>query len=160
MMSPAATSGATKTQNSDELCSDDQDNPTLDGDLSSNESTFSDDGLFDAAVGDVAKNVFHEFLLTDIKEKAGALFPGIPRDELAFVHWAFGPDGLTTLQVLALGDFSFWGRFADDQVLLCRQEQRTSGSADDALSLTAHAPELTFREMTCEDRNLQALVDA
>lgn len=32
------------------------------------------------------------------------------------------------------------GRFADDQVFLCRQEQRTSGSADDALSLTVYAP--------------------
>ena len=84
----------------------------------------------------------------DVKEKAGALFPRTPRDELAFAHWAFGPDGLTTLQVLALGDFSFRGRFANNQVLLCRQEPRTSGSADDALSPTAPVPELTFREVT------------
>ena len=145
--------------NNDELGSDDQDSLTIDRDSLSNESTFSDDDLFDAAVGSIAKNVFYEFLSTDIKEKAGALFPGIPRDELAFAHWAFGPDGLTTLQVLALGDFSFRGRFANDQVLLCRQEQRTSGSADDALSPTAHAPELMFREVISEDRNLQALVD-
>lgn len=146
--------------NIDELGSDDQDNPTIDGEPSSNESTFSDDGLFDAAVGDIAKNVFYEFLSTDIKEKGGALFPGIPRDELTFAHWAFEPDGLTALQVLAFGDFSFRGRFADDQVLLCRQERRTSGSADDALSPTAHAPELTFRQVTGDDRSLQALVDA
>lgn len=61
---------------------------------------------------------------------------------------------------MALGDFSFGGRFADDQVLLCRQEPRTSGSADDALSPNARAPELTFREVLGEDRNLQVLVDA
>ena len=138
---------------------DDQDSLTIDGDSSSIESIFNNDGLFAAAVGGIAKNVFYEFQSTDIKEKAGALFPGIPRDELAFAHWAFGPDGLTTLQVLALGDFSFRGRFADDQVLFCRQEQRNSGGADNALSPTAHAPELTFREVISEDRNLQALID-
>lgn len=127
---------------------------------SSKESTFSDHDLLNASFGDIAKNVFHEFLSTDVEEKAGALFPKVPQNELAFAHWAFGPDGLTTLQVLALGDFSFQGRFADDQVLLCRQEQRTSGSADDALSPTANPPELTFREVTGEDVNLQALIDA
>lgn len=185
---PSSDESSGEDTNSDELGSNDEDDHTIDGssdndDLSivspsslvltdgarpgeygratsSNEPTSSGHDPLGATVNDIAKNVFHEFLSTDIKEKAGALFPDIPRDELAFAHWAFGPDGLTTLQVLALGDFSFQGRFADDQLLLCHKEPRTSQSADDALLTTAHGPELTFREVTGEDRNLQALVDA
>lgn len=60
-----------------------------------------------------------------------------------------------------LGPWQFFvPRAPDDQVLLCRQGPRTSRSADEAQLPTAHAPELTFREVTGEDTNLQAFVDA
>ncbi|KAI9714905.1 MAG: hypothetical protein M1820_000194 [Bogoriella megaspora] len=51
-----------------------------------------------------------------------------PRDRLSrapgalldFAQWAFGPDGLPSLVVLAFGDFSYGGRFARWNQLLCR----------------------------------------
>lgn len=39
----------------------------------------------------------------------------------AFANWAFGPHGFPRLQVLASGDFSYGGRFADTQKLWCRE---------------------------------------
>jgi hypothetical protein len=33
----------------------------------------------------------------------------LPRNVIAFSHWAFGADGIPSLQVLAYGDFSFKG---------------------------------------------------
>ncbi len=36
-------------------------------------------------------------------------------------QWAFGPDGISQLQVLAFGDFSYDGRFPKQSILFCRQ---------------------------------------
>jgi hypothetical protein len=35
-------------------------------------------------------------------------------------QWAFGPDGLLSLEVIAFGDFSYEGRHKESQVLLVR----------------------------------------
>jgi hypothetical protein len=43
-------------------------------------------------------------------------------DEYTFAQWAFSADGLPTLQVLALGDFSFEGPYSEYNVLLCRSD--------------------------------------
>jgi len=101
--------------NSEELGSDGQDNHTIGGGSSDNddpniisprglvltegarsreygrvtsndEFTSSDQDLFNVPVGDIAKSVFYEFISTDIKEEAGALFPEIPPEELAFAQ--------------------------------------------------------------------------
>jgi hypothetical protein len=173
--------------NSEELSSDEQDNHTIDGEssdnddpsiispnglvltdgarpgecgrvMSNNESTSSDRDL--SRVGDTVKNIFHEFISTDVKQKARALFPEILPEELAFAQWAFGSDGLTALQVLAFGDFSFRGRFPDQHVLLSRMEQTTSGRANDRLSQSTDVSQLAFRRVTNDDTCLQALVDA
>ena len=45
------------------------------------------------------------------------------------VHWAFGPDGLPDLQVLAFGDFSHDGRFPNQEILFCRQVLQPSKTA-------------------------------
>ena len=38
-----------------------------------------------------------------------------------FADWAFGPDGLPALQILAFGDFSFEDRYQDQQFLMHRK---------------------------------------
>jgi hypothetical protein len=43
-------------------------------------------------------------------------------DEHAFADWAFGPDGILSLQFLVFGDFAHNGRYAKYNVLLCRDE--------------------------------------
>ncbi|QSS64918.1 hypothetical protein I7I51_01993 [Histoplasma capsulatum] len=43
-------------------------------------------------------------------------------DEYNFAEWAFSTDGLPNLQILALGDFSFEGRYSKYNVLLCRSD--------------------------------------
>jgi len=43
------------------------------------------------------------------------------RNFLPFAHWAFGDDGIPSLQVLAYGDFSFEDRFKWKNHILCRQ---------------------------------------
>lgn len=43
------------------------------------------------------------------------------RNLLPFAHWAFGADGIPSLQVLAYGDFSFEDRFKWKNHIFCRQ---------------------------------------
>jgi hypothetical protein len=55
---------------------------------------------------------------------AGDLTKGL--QDLA--RWAFGPKGLLSLQMIALGDFSYKGRYAKDRVILVRNDgQREIG---------------------------------
>lgn len=42
----------------------------------------------------------------------------LPRDLLWFAQWVFGADGISSLQVLAYGDFSFEGRFGSENHVL------------------------------------------
>ncbi|KAH8679710.1 hypothetical protein BGZ60DRAFT_235687 [Tricladium varicosporioides] len=44
----------------------------------------------------------------------------LPPKLRAFTNWAFGPDGLPMLEVLAFGDFSYDGRFRNHNHLFCR----------------------------------------
>jgi hypothetical protein len=41
---------------------------------------------------------------------------------LNFAEWAFSPDGLPDLKILAYGDFSNEGRWAKYNMLLCRDQ--------------------------------------
>lgn len=68
---------------------------------------------------------------TDIKEQVAHRANAIARRSyltdlaphvLDSVRWMFSGDGLPTLQVLAIGDFSNAGRWADHNMLLCRDE--------------------------------------
>jgi hypothetical protein len=43
-----------------------------------------------------------------------------------FATWAFGPQGLPRLQVLAHGDFSYGNRYAQQNTLLCRRPNQFS----------------------------------
>lgn len=44
----------------------------------------------------------------------------LPGGLLQFANWAFGPNSLSALQVLAFGDFSYDGRFYNYNNLFCR----------------------------------------
>ena len=49
------------------------------------------------------------------------------REFLFLAKWAFGPDGVQSLQILAYGDFSYRGRFADSLLLLLRDRSAPHG---------------------------------
>lgn len=60
-------------------------------------------------------------ILQDTSSVANRALKGKTRDAFFdFAQWAFSPDGLPQLQVMAYGDFSFDGRFAKYNVILCR----------------------------------------
>jgi hypothetical protein len=58
------------------------------------------------------------------------LFGGSEVEFLLFAKWAFSEEGFPDLRILAWGDFSKDGRWADQSILLCRDESlfETSGS--------------------------------
>ena len=47
-------------------------------------------------------------------------FAQLPEYLFDLANWAFGPLGLPKLRILAYGDFSHHGRYAEHTVLLCR----------------------------------------
>jgi hypothetical protein len=53
-------------------------------------------------------------------------------DFLRFASWAFSAEGIPDLQVLAWGDFSYEGRYARHNLLLCKAQNgyRTLTKAD------------------------------
>ncbi|KFY58186.1 hypothetical protein V496_06227 [Pseudogymnoascus sp. VKM F-4515 (FW-2607)] len=72
----------------------------------------------------------------------------LPRNVIAFSHWAFGADGIPSLQVLAYGDFSFEGRFKSENIILCRQ----------AWTIPKEDTTLPFRPIRDSDINMMELV--
>lgn len=67
-----------------------------------------------------------------------------------FAEWAFGPTGILSLRVLAFGDFSYDGRFARHNLLLCRKEQP-------ARTVARGVQHRYFRSMTVYDEDLWKL---
>lgn len=72
----------------------------------------------------------------------------LPKNVIAFSHWAFGADGIPSLQVLAYGDFSFEGRFKSENIILCRQ----------AWTIPKEDTTLPFRPIRDSDINMMELV--
>lgn len=50
--------------------------------------------------------------------------PPLTRTLNDLAQWAFGPDGLPSLEVIAFGDFSYNGRYAWGNVILSRKRGR------------------------------------
>jgi hypothetical protein len=69
-----------------------------------------------------------------------------------FAQWVFGPKGILSLRLLAFGDFSYNGRFAAHNLLLCRMEQQP---ADIAIP---ESQRLYFRAVKEDDRNVHELL--
>jgi hypothetical protein len=83
----------------------------------------------------------------------------LPRNLLRFARWAFGADGIPSLQVLAYGDFSFEDRFGSKNHILCRQAWKVPRRKKDS---TARADKedkvLPFRPIRITDIKMMELV--
>jgi hypothetical protein len=74
-----------------------------------------------------------------------------------FAHWAFGPDGLPELEILAYGDFSYQGR--QPNILLCRSQDLTETMTDRSEGTgAAHASNSPYRQVTRKDVRLWEMV--
>jgi len=76
-----------------------------------------------------------------------------------FANWAFGPNGLPTLKLLAFGDFSYKGRFDDHNKLLCRHIQSIRDLENDTSQQGEDELILRFRPVRGNDRELCDLID-
>ncbi|KAJ6020264.1 hypothetical protein N7522_000339 [Penicillium canescens] len=68
---------------------------------------------------------------------------------VSFAEWAFGPDGLPALQVLAFGDFSHGDRYRNQQFLMRRVYPSSGGkglagpACDDTTRLPFHSADMS-----------------
>jgi hypothetical protein len=83
----------------------------------------------------------------------------LPAELLRFANWAFGPNGLPTLQVLAFGDFSYDGRSHIHNKLFCRHTWSIRNPENDILQQSEDELVLTFRLVRENDRELWDLID-
>lgn len=58
----------------------------------------------------------------DVDPPEGEGCSGLRPSFVAFAQWAFGPAGIRSLRLLAVGDFTCDGRFKDGSLLLCRRD--------------------------------------
>ena len=65
----------------------------------------------------------------DELERTSKPFHVTPEELHTFTDWAFGPDGMQELDVIAYGDFSFPELHEDDNALLCRGDTANSSSS-------------------------------
>lgn len=82
----------------------------------------------------------------------------LPKNAIPFARWAFGADGISSLQVLVYGDFSFEDRFRSENLILCRQawtipKWKGNTSRDDEKDIT-----LPFRPIRDSDIKMMELV--
>ena len=64
----------------------------------------------------------------ELKRTTGEFY--VTKEELYdFAEWAFGPDGIVSLEVIAYGDFAFPEMCRDGNALLCRTVNGQSSSS-------------------------------
>jgi hypothetical protein len=81
---------------------------------------------------------------------------GAPQDLLRLAQWAFGPDGLPILRIIAYGDFSYNGRYAEYTKLLCRKQPNSSKDKNSKAAILQ--TERKFKRLAENDMALQDLV--
>ncbi|KAF2174564.1 hypothetical protein K469DRAFT_756695 [Zopfia rhizophila CBS 207.26] len=92
-------------------------NATSDSEALERDSKATEKPPSSAAAMEMSSIVFDEVrkpATESIEDEAG-------QDILKFARWASSSDGLQNLQVIAWGNFSYEGRYAQDNVLLCRK---------------------------------------
>jgi hypothetical protein len=77
----------------------------------------------------------------------------------SITHWAFGPDRLPTLQVLAFRDFFYDGRLYIHNHLICRYTWSIRNPENDISQQGKDELILTFRPVRPNDRELWDLID-
>jgi hypothetical protein len=101
--------------------------------------------------------VTYESLRDGVNERADPEFSEALPDVLNFAHWAFGPDGLPELEILAYGDFSFQGR--QPNMLLCRSQDLTENMTNESPDTeAAKASNGLYRQVLKEDTRLWEIV--
>ena len=83
----------------------------------------------------------------------------LPSELLEFANWAFGPNGLPMLKVLAFGDFSYDSRFDAHNKLFCRHTWSTRNPENDTSQQSEDELILTFCPVRENDRELWDLID-
>ncbi len=83
----------------------------------------------------------------------------LPAELLEFANWAFGPNGLLILKVLAFGDFSYDGRFDVHNKLFCRHTWSTQNPENDISQQSEDELTLTFCPVRENDGELWDLID-
>ena len=80
---------------------------------------------------------------------------------LAFADWAFGPSGFCSLQILAYGDFSYSGRYAQQQFLFRRSTafEVSLGQSGEVPSDAGEEILTTFHMMANADKTLWDLTE-
>ena len=90
-----------------------------------------------------------QWIRNNVNERADLQFSQTMPKLLEFADWAFGPDGLPKLDILAYGDFSHRGR--QPNILLCqsRDLKQITGGTD-----TTPVPKSTYQQVTKKDIRL------
>jgi hypothetical protein len=83
----------------------------------------------------------------------------LPGSLLSFAKWAFGADGIPSLQVIAYGDFSFGTRFKLQSHIICRQAFTFSKRKQAEAPGTSETIQLPFRPIRDSDIKMMELVN-
>jgi hypothetical protein len=83
----------------------------------------------------------------DLPAVERGVFPQLGASFVKFAQWAFGPEGILSLRLLAYGDFSYNGRFGVATLLLCRREVPEALSRRGGRSTRSSERFLRFREV-------------
>lgn len=73
-------------------------------------------------------------------------------------RWAFGVNGIPSLQVIAFGDFSYDNRFKSENKILCRQPWSMPNSHGDTSAEDMEQPLLSYRPIRDSDIMMMELV--
>jgi hypothetical protein len=89
----------------------------------------------------------------NVSERTDAQFSQTMPELLKFADWAFGPEGLPELDILAYGDFSYRGRQLN--TLLCRSQDLKQIMAGTKITPASKSP---YRQVTKKDVRLWEVV--
>jgi hypothetical protein len=94
--------------------------------------------------------VTSESITEGVNKRADQEFSEALPEVFNFAHWAFGPDGLPELEILAYGDFSYQGR--QPNMLLCRSHDSMGDMTDESQDTeAAKASNGLYRQVLKED---------
>jgi hypothetical protein len=94
----------------------------------------------------------------DLDLEAAYQLQDLPDDLLWFALWAFGPEGIPSLKVLAYGDFSYQGRHRSTNAILCRNEWKFPKPTGYIVTGKEENTEISFRPIRDSDTEMMELV--
>lgn len=94
----------------------------------------------------------------DLDLEAAYQLQDLPDDLLWFAIWAFGPEGIQSLKVLAYGDFSYQGRHRSTNAILCRNEWKFPKPTGYIVTGKEENTEISFRPIRDSDIEMMEMV--